>query len=202
MTDSTTLAPCPFCGSSNVSNRYSPPLRWIECAGCGACSIQRSDPELSVAAWNRRAPAPASSDPVALPAGIVPVAHMTRNDDGDPVMLFFDKDEASTYCDDGDDPEDLYTAAQVQAMLAAAPNPAVSDHFRGAAKMMSLSGQGREPLTCAWTHDEDDGSWDSACGEAWQFSDGGPVENNVRFCQGCGKPVGITAALKGGQDAE
>ena len=52
-----------------------------------------------------------------------------------------------------------------------------------------------EPLTCEWTHDENDGFWESACGEAWLFNYGGPADNNVRFCQGCGKPLGI----KGGQ---
>jgi hypothetical protein len=45
--------------------------------------------------------------------------------------------------------------------------------------------------TCAWAEDED-GSWDTACGEKWQFTHGGPSENNFRFCHGCGKPVAIT----------
>lgn len=43
--------------------------------------------------------------------------------------------------------------------------------------------------TCAWTHDLDEDTWDSACGERWMFYDGGPRENNVRFCHGCGKRV-------------
>ena len=51
---------------------------------------------------------------------------------------------------------------------------------------------------CEWKHDDDDGFWESACGEAWQFNDGGPADNNVRFCQGCGKPVLITPK-EGGQ---
>ena len=47
---------------------------------------------------------------------------------------------------------------------------------------------------CNWSlMDEDNGVWESACGEAWKFIDGGPQDNNVRFCQGCGKPVAITA---------
>ena len=50
---------------------------------------------------------------------------------------------------------------------------------------------------CNWSlMDEDNGVWESACGEAWTFIDGGPQDNNVRFCQGCGKPVAI-AAQKG-----
>ena len=45
---------------------------------------------------------------------------------------------------------------------------------------------------CQWMPaDSDDmpGTWESACGEIWRFVEGGPVENNYRFCHGCGKPV-------------
>ena len=48
--------------------------------------------------------------------------------------------------------------------------------------------------TCAWTPmDSEDmpGTYESACGETWSFVDGGPVENNYRFCHGCGKPVEV-----------
>lgn len=58
-----------------------------------------------------------------------------------------------------------------------------------------------EPATCKWTCDADMDAWESACGEAWQFMDDGPAENNVRFCQGCGKPVEITPpAPTGGEN--
>lgn len=53
----------------------------------------------------------------------------------------------------------------------------------------------REPLTCEWTHNDDDGYWDTSCGKAWRFDDGGPKENNMNFCHCCGKPLRI----KGGQ---
>ena len=44
--------------------------------------------------------------------------------------------------------------------------------------------------TCGWKPDDcESGTWVSACGELWQFDGGGPKENNVRFCHGCGKPV-------------
>ena len=52
------------------------------------------------------------------------------------------------------------------------------------------------PDSCIWTPDADyetDIHY-SACGEAWSFIEGGPTENNVRFCQGCGKPVVIASA--------
>ena len=56
-----------------------------------------------------------------------------------------------------------------------------------------------QPLTCIWTEQDDDdmpGTYASACGEMWSFNDGGVVENNVRFCQGCGKPVEVRDITK------
>lgn len=47
---------------------------------------------------------------------------------------------------------------------------------------------------CQWTPmDSDDmpDTWESACGQAWSFIDGGPAENNCKFCHGCGKPVEV-----------
>ena len=49
-----------------------------------------------------------------------------------------------------------------------------------------------EPTECLWSKDPDfemGDTYDSSCGEKWSFIDGGPAENSVRFCQGCGKPV-------------
>ena len=51
------------------------------------------------------------------------------------------------------------------------------------------------PLTCEWAHNEDDGFWETACGQPWRFDDGGPKENHMNFCHCCGKPLRI----KGGQ---
>lgn len=39
-----------------------------------------------------------------------PVAFVTTNEDGDYAMLFFDREEAATYCDDHEEPIPLYTA--------------------------------------------------------------------------------------------
>ena len=50
---------------------------------------------------------------------------------------------------------------------------------------------GAVPLTCEWTHNEDDGFWETACGEAWRFDDGGPGENNMHFCHSCGNSLRI-----------
>ena len=45
---------------------------------------------------------------------------------------------------------------------------------------------------CDWSlDDEENGIWQSTCGEMWSFIDGGPKENRVRFCHGCGKSVDV-----------
>lgn len=46
---------------------------------------------------------------------------------------------------------------------------------------------------CEWHYDEQECSWSAKCGSHWLFYDGGPVENDVKFCQCCGKPVKIAA---------
>jgi hypothetical protein len=40
-------------------------------------------------------------------------------------------------------------------------------------------------VTCTWTLDPIDESWDTGCGEKHQFTDGGPAENSHRFCPYC-----------------
>ncbi len=41
---------------------------------------------------------------------------------------------------------------------------------------------------CLWTVD-DEGTWSTECGNAFQFEVDGPHENNARFCQYCGHPI-------------
>ena len=55
----------------------------------------------------------------------------------------------------------------------------------------------REPLTCEWTHNDDDVYWDTSCGKAWRFDDGGPKENNMNFCHCCGKTLRIKGCQHG-----
>jgi hypothetical protein len=43
---------------------------------------------------------------------------------------------------------------------------------------------------CDWFTDYE-GAWGSDCGMLWEFTDGGPTENRVKFCMGCGKPVNV-----------
>ena len=89
------------------------------------------------------------------------------------------------------------------ALMAAFPNGAHGEAFtqwNEARKLLAKRAQAAPavgvPDSCLWTPDTDyetDVHY-SACGEAWSFIEGGPKENNVRFCQGCGKPVVIASA--------
>lgn len=68
--DTTTLAPCPFCGGCAVHFHYS----GSACVGCKDCIAylggEESDlkPDALAEAWNRRAPAPAPTDAEILDA--------------------------------------------------------------------------------------------------------------------------------------
>jgi hypothetical protein len=39
--------------------------------------------------------------------------------------------------------------------------------------------------TCVWTPDSD-GAYETSCGQAFVFTNGGPAENGARFCLYCG----------------
>lgn len=43
--------------------------------------------------------------------------------------------------------------------------------------------------TCLWTYEDLDDYWDTACGEAFTMTEGNLVENHMRFCPFCGKPI-------------
>jgi hypothetical protein len=49
-----------------------------------------------------------------------------------------------------------------------------------------------QPAPCTWTKSNDPSTPDTysaTCGAMWTFTDGGPTENNMRFCPECGKPA-------------
>ena len=55
------------------------------------------------------------------------------------------------------------------------------------------------PEVCQWTSVNDEhmpDTYESACGDMWSFIEGGINENNIRFCQGCGKKVIEASAPK------
>lgn len=48
---------------------------------------------------------------------------------------------------------------------------------------------GGKPQKCRWRQDEDDGAWDTTCGERFEIIDGTPQENGMKFCCYCGKEL-------------
>lgn len=40
--------------------------------------------------------------------------------------------------------------------------------------------------TCEW-HEDEDGVWETSCGQSWVFAEGGPEDNGMKFCHQCGK---------------
>lgn len=44
---------------------------------------------------------------------------------------------------------------------------------------------------CVWTQEFDGEVWDTQCGGANVFEDGGPNENKYRFCPYCGHPIEV-----------
>ena len=42
---------------------------------------------------------------------------------------------------------------------------------------------------CVWTYDEHHEKWDTACGEAFCFINGGPKKNKMKFCCYCGRKL-------------
>src|SRR5690606_3775335 len=43
--------------------------------------------------------------------------------------------------------------------------------------------------SCTWTQDADDGFWYTECGNAYEFMEDGPEENNHKFCPYCGGQI-------------
>jgi hypothetical protein len=44
-------------------------------------------------------------------------------------------------------------------------------------------------IVCVWTEQHDGEAWDGGCGAVWQFTNGGPADNDMRHCPGCGNRV-------------
>lgn len=46
-------------------------------------------------------------------------------------------------------------------------------------------------VKCVWRYSEAEYSWASSCGSLWQFMDGDPVDNGVKYCHCCGRKVDV-----------
>lgn len=54
-------------------------------------------------------------------------------------------------------------------------------------KLVDALQSGEALGTCTWTGSED--CWESSCGVAWTFPEGGPKDNGMRFCHCCGRAL-------------
>lgn len=93
--------------------------------------------------------------------------------------------------------EMLFSAAGVAVWAEANPRTAAAI---GIDRLLELLRRCAKP--CTWTSDED-GTYHTSCDEAYQFIDGGPVENKQRFCGYCGRSlqVGMNTERSGDGDA-
>jgi hypothetical protein len=57
--------------------------------------------------------------------------------------------------------------------------------YAQAERQLSELRRNQQPAPCEWRPD-DDGTFHTACGHAFQFMDGSPRENGQRFCGYCG----------------
>jgi hypothetical protein len=51
-----------------------------------------------------------------------------------------------------------------------------------------------QPAPCTWTKSNDPhmpDTFSATCGVIWTFTDGGPTENGMNFCPGCGAAVSV-----------
>jgi hypothetical protein len=78
---------------------------------------------------------------------------------------------------------------------ARAPQTDQRGHYEGCHLYDPKEVGARAPQGCVWTFDNDMDSpkWDTGCGEAYCFIDGGPTENGVKYCPFCGSEVQIPA---------
>lgn len=62
-----------------------------------------------------------------------------------------------------------------------------------------VDAMGDAPMVqCVWT---DTGEmWKAPCGVAWSFVDGGPMENQMKFCPVCGMPIAVADLGDEGRD--
>lgn len=56
---------------------------------------------------------------------------------------------------------------------------------------------------CEWTPEDYEGAgdWNTSCGQAFRLDEGGPVENGMNFCYGCGLPL-IEVPWSDGEEPE
>ncbi len=59
--------------------------------------------------------------------------------------------------------------------------------------LSSIADKHLTKVECGWTHTtsiiEDEGIWETLCGNAFMFVEGTPQDNKIKFCCYCGRPI-------------
>lgn len=50
---------------------------------------------------------------------------------------------------------------------------------------------------CTWK-ENDDGAWDTSCHNCFELNEGGPAENDFKFCPYCGGSITVRRLKTGG----
>ena len=50
-------------------------------------------------------------------------------------------------------------------------------------------GEDMKQKTCTWEQDEWHGHWETECEHIFEFTDGGPLENEMVYCPYCGRKI-------------
>lgn len=59
----------------------------------------------------------------------------------------------------------------------------------------------QEGAQCVWRQESDDDAyWQTGCGHAFEFNDGGPAENSQKFCGYCGGTLVVSTPGTGGSN--
>jgi hypothetical protein len=133
--------------------------------------------------------------PPAQPAPVQPVAWMHEWDDGERIPMIRKRDVDSS---DIDSPKSVHPLVFGDTTPPA--QPAVPEVCCGeyATCLKPCTPRGKfltaQPAPCTWKKSNDPhmpDTFNATCGVVWTFTDGGPAENGVNFCPGCGAAVSV-----------
>ena len=98
----------------------------------------------------------------------------------------------------------LFIGAAMTAVTAddyAAADALINDARRDIAAiedLIQIGDQSDSENGCRWVfeYELDYGAWKTHCGKLWSFNEGGPADNGVTYCHGCGEPVVVVIPVK------
>ena len=177
------LLPCPFCGgeaSSSGTVSYSDKHEawfsdgtritkafYCNCIACGISNrglLGQQTRDKAISAWNIRASATSAPE---QPAVTRPKNSQAWAGMGGAIAFHLIERHSDNWAD-----AEMMMDEWRLANTPATPQPAKS------CKWLESDPWGEMPNT-----------YESSCGEAWSFIEGDAVENGIKFCHGCGKPV-------------